>query len=121
MDVETTLIKIVGKYFSKNLRKMEKNGTCDVTTAIYAKLERKIENGKLHRCLAWLLNLSRRPVAPRYMLMKFILLNKFDSQARQRCKFSFSSLLLKKLYRCLACLSNLSNMIKPQFRIFRRA
>jgi len=41
MGVETTLIKIVGKYFSKNSRKMEKNGKFDVTTAIYAKLEKQ--------------------------------------------------------------------------------
>ena len=78
MGVETTLIKTVGKYFSKNSRKMEKNGKFDVTTAIYAKLETE----KLHRCLAWLSNLSRRPFVPHYMLMKFIPLDKFDSQAR---------------------------------------
>ena len=41
MGVETTLIKTVGKYFSKNSRKMEKNGKFDVTTAIYAKLEKQ--------------------------------------------------------------------------------
>ena len=93
MGVETTLIKTVGKYFSKNSRKMEKNGKFDVTTAIYTKLETE----KLHRCLAWLSKLSRRPFAPHYMLMKFIPLDKFDSQARQRCNFSSSSLLLQKI------------------------
>jgi len=41
MGVETTLIKTVGKYFSKNSRKMETNGKFDVTTAIYAKLEKQ--------------------------------------------------------------------------------
>jgi len=100
MGVETTLIKTVGKYFSKNSRKMEKNGKFDVTTAIYAKLEKQDWKRKLYRCLAWLSNLLRRPFAT-HMLMKFILLNKFDSQARQRCNFSSHRFCCKKLYRCL--------------------
>ena len=56
----------------------------------------RLETEKLHRCLAWLSNLLRRPFAT-HMLMKFIFLDKFDRQARQRCNFPSSSLLLQKI------------------------
>ena len=47
MGVETTLIKTVVKYFSKNSRKMEKNGKFDVTTEFTQNWKSKIGNGKI--------------------------------------------------------------------------
>jgi len=47
MSIETTLVKIVGKFLSKNSRKMEKNGKFDVTTTI-------CENAKFLFCLTQL-------------------------------------------------------------------
>ena len=59
--------------------------------------KRKIGNGKITSLSSIAAELIKRPFAPHYMFMKFIPLDKFDSQARQRCNFSSSSLLLQKI------------------------
>src|SRR3569623_37547 len=59
--------------------------------------KRKIGNGKITSLSSMAVELIKEIFAPHYMLMKFIPLDKFDSQARQRCNFSSSSLLLQKI------------------------
>src|SRR3569623_1058060 len=59
--------------------------------------KRKIGNGKITSLSSMAVELIKEIFAPHYMLMKFITLDKFDNQARQRCNFSSSSLLLQKI------------------------